>query len=131
MTPAPEETDERTAVLLVDHGSRRSEADAALADLATRLRRSGRYAAVRHAHMEIASPTIAESFAALVAEGMREIIVVPYFLAPGRHAAHDIPELCRAAATPHPAVRWRLTDPVGSSRLMLDVIIERIEHGRK
>lgn len=113
-------------VLLVDHGSRIEAANQSLAILARGLRSSGRYWSVRHAHMELATPTIAEAFEQLVADGVGRVIVLPYFLALGRHAARDIPHLCDRAAQDHPHIPWRLAEPVGTSPGMPAIINERI-----
>lgn len=76
-----------TAILLVDHGSRAPRANGVVAALARELARRGAAPSVRHAHLELASPTIAEGFAACVAAGAGFVVVHPYFLAPERHAA--------------------------------------------
>ncbi|MGH7383336.1 MAG: sirohydrochlorin chelatase, partial [Candidatus Methylomirabilales bacterium] len=47
------------ALLLVDHGSRRGEANAVLVQVADIIRRQSDFAVVHYAHMEIAEPTIA------------------------------------------------------------------------
>ena len=48
---------------------------------------------VHFAHMELAAPTLEQAFDACVSDGAREIVVHPYFLAPGRHSTDDIPRL--------------------------------------
>lgn len=113
-------------ILLVDHGSRVTQANEALETLAHSIRDSGRYGAVRHAHMELAPPSIADAFSSLAGDGVSRVIVIPYFLALGRHAAEDIPALCEKAAEQHPQLAWQLGDPVGTSASMADVVTERI-----
>jgi sirohydrochlorin ferrochelatase len=117
---------ERLGILLVDHGSKLDVANESLARLAGSMSASGKYSSVRHAHMELASPTIAEAFGNLVADGVTRVMVMPYFLALGRHASQDIPRLCTAAAGLYPEIAWQITDPVGSSPDMLNIIDERI-----
>lgn len=116
----------RWAILLVDHGSRRTEANAQLEALAELLRDRVDDAAVHVAHMELASPTIAEGFDACVQSGAEEVVVVPFFLAPGRHAREHIPELVAEAAAPHPKVRWRITDVLGVHPLLAELVLVRI-----
>jgi len=114
------------AVVLVDHGSRERTANAQLARIATALRRrlGGRPVAV--AHLSLAAPGLAEAIARCVARGAREIVVVPYFLAAGRHATRDIPRLARAAAKEHPGVRVRVAAPLGVHRGLIDAVEERV-----
>lgn len=111
------------AILLVDHGSRRHEANAQLEALAALVRERSE-AVVHVAHMELAPPTIRESFAACVEAGAEEVVVVPCFLAPGRHAGEDIPRLVAEAAAEH-RVRWRVTDVFGAHPLLAELVLVR------
>ncbi|MDQ3033074.1 MAG: CbiX/SirB N-terminal domain-containing protein, partial [Myxococcota bacterium] len=102
------------AILLVDHGSRVAAANAQLAEIAARVARdAGPDVVVRHAHMELASPSIGDAVAALAALGVSEIVLVPYFLAPGRHATIDIPRLAKEAAARHAGVEVRVAECLG------------------
>jgi sirohydrochlorin ferrochelatase len=114
------------AILLVDHGSRSAAANRVVAALARKLRRRLPGAIVHFAHMEVAPPTIAEAVDACVAAGAREIVVQPYFLAPGIHSTRDVPALARAAARRHRGVRVRVTAPLGSHDLLVDIVLDRV-----
>ena len=117
----------KPAILLVDHGSRRPEANAQLEALADRLRaRVGdRFVAI--AHMEIAEPSIAQGIGACVAAGENEIVVHPFFLGPGSHTTRDIPRLVADAAALHPGVRARVGPPLGLDDKLVDLVLDRIE----
>jgi len=113
-------------ILLVDHGSRAKEANASLAAVAELVRaRVGEGIVVAHAHMEIASPTVPEAIAALAERGAREIIVVPYFLAPGRHSKKDIPVLVADAQAAHPHVLFVIAEPLGPHPLLAELVLLR------
>lgn len=114
------------AILLVDHGSRSPAANRVVAALARKLRRRLPGAIVHFAHMEVAPPTIAEAVDACVAAGAREIVVHPYFLAPGLHSSRDVPALARAAARRHRGVRVRVTDPLGGHDLLVEIVLDRV-----
>jgi sirohydrochlorin ferrochelatase len=113
----------KRALLLVDHGSREPEAQASLARLAVELRRRAPGLAVYVAHLELVPPTIAEAIAACAADGVGELVVHPFFLAPGRHASKDVPAQVTAAAAAHPGVRVELTPPFGSAAGIADLIL--------
>jgi sirohydrochlorin ferrochelatase len=115
------------ALLLVDHGSRREQANAVLVEVAEILRRRSAFAVIHYAHMEIAEPTIAQGFDACVSDGAQEVIVHPYFLAPGSHYNEDIPRLVAEAAARHPGVRWTITEPLGIHPKLCEVVLERVE----
>ncbi len=40
--------------------------------------------------MELASPSLEDAFSVCVSSGAEEIVVHPYFLAPGRHSKTDV-----------------------------------------
>lgn len=81
---------------------------------------------VHYAHMELAEPTIQQGFDACVADGAEEVIVHPYFLAPGHHVTTGIPALVKQAASRHPGVACRITQPLGVHPKIGEVILERI-----
>jgi len=120
-----------TAIIIVDHGSRRRESNEMLHTAAERFAAQSQYSIVEPAHMELAEPTIAQAFASCVTRGATEIIVFPYFLSPGRHWTEDIPALVKAAAKDHPQIRWLVTAPFGLHPGMLDIINARIHHCRQ
>lgn len=115
----------KPAIVLVDHGSRRDEANRSLERVAAWVREHAPERTVRVAHMELAPPSLADAIAACVAEGAREIVVVPYFLAPGSHSARDIPQLARDAAADHPGVPVRVTAPLGPDPALAHLVLER------
>jgi len=114
------------AILLVDHGSRRPEANETLGDVANLLRQISEIEIVRFAHMELASPSIEEGVEACVKAGADEIIVHPYFLVPGRHSTGDIPRMVEDAARRFPGIRVVITEPLGIHPKICEVIMERI-----
>jgi sirohydrochlorin ferrochelatase len=115
----------KRAILLVDHGSRREDANAQLEALAGLVRERVPDRVVRAAHMEIAAPDIAAGIQACVAEGAEEIVVVPCFLWPGAHVREDVPRLVREAAARHPGARVRVAEPFGPHPRIVDLVLER------
>lgn len=116
----------RRAYLLIDHGSRRPEANAAVEHAAEILRR--RVAeTVLVAHLEIEPPNLAGGIEACARAGADEVVVLPYFLGPGRHTAQDIPAQVRSAAARHPTLTIRIADPLGPHEKLVDVLLERAE----
>jgi sirohydrochlorin ferrochelatase len=117
-------------ILLVDHGSRREEANAQIDAVAQALRRRAGGARVRIAHLELAEPSIGDAIDACAAEGVTEIVLVPWFLGPGRHTSRDIPEQAAAAARRHAGLRLRIADPLGLHEKLVDVVLERADRAR-
>lgn len=113
-------------VLIVDHGSRRQESNDLLLELVELFRSRTQIPHVEAAHMELAEPSIADAFDQLVAAGARRVVVLPFFLAPGRHWTEDIPRLASDAAAKHPGVSFQLAPPMGSSAAVVDVLASRL-----
>ncbi len=115
-------------IVIVDHGSRRAESNAMLerfVDLFIAHR--PQYKIVEPAHMELAEPSIETAVRRCVERGASRVAVCPYFFAPGKHWAKDIPELAEQAAE-SAGVPWVVTAPIGLTPLMVDVIDNRLTH---
>ena len=113
-------------ILLVDHGSRKREANDMLICMANLVQTmAGSNVVVRPAHMELAEPTIARGFADCVEAGADEVIVVPYMLSPGRHSTDDIPRMVEEAASDHPGVTFLVTPAFGVHEKLGELIISR------
>ena len=113
----------RSALIILDHGSRRPEAHEHLERLAEQVRRRAPALFVLTAHLEQAEPTLAQAVERCAAEGVREIAVHPLFLAPGRHLAHDIPEQLAALRRARPELEIRLLDALGERSELADLIL--------
>lgn len=115
-------------IVIVDHGSRKPESNAMLEDFVASFRGSSGYSIVEPAHMELAEPSIAQAFDRCVEQGARRVVVMPYFLLPGRHWQEDIPALAAAAAERHPGVSYLVGAPFGRHPLIEQLIAARLEH---
>ena len=127
----PRRAPARRAVVLVDHGSREHAANAQLARLARALGRRLRGARVAVAHLSLVPPSLADAVESCVAGGAREIVVVPYFLAPGRHATRDVPRLAREVAARHPDVRIRVAEALGVHAGLVAAVHDRVRSAGK
>ncbi len=120
-------TKKKRALILVDHGSVVKEANDMLTEVVSMVRENCKteFGIVRFAHMELAEPTIRQAFDACVADGAEEVVVHPYFLAPGRHSTRDIPRMVEEAAQSHPHVSYKVTEPLGIHQKIVEVVLER------
>lgn len=125
MSPAPSR-----AIVLIDHGSRRAEANAQLEAVAERVRARCPDDLVACAHMELAEPTLEDAIARCIAAGVSAIVVHPYFLGPGRHTREDIPRMVAAVAEQHPGVAIRVSEPLGLHEGLVDAVVDRVEQAR-
>jgi sirohydrochlorin ferrochelatase len=116
----------KQALLLIDHGSTRDNANDLLPKVARMVREMSDFEIVCYAHMELAEPTIQQGFDTCVAAGATEVIVHPYFLGPGRHSVSDIPRMVAEAAAKHAGVSYRLTEPLGLDPKIGELILKRV-----
>jgi sirohydrochlorin ferrochelatase len=111
------------ALVLLDHGSRRSQADRYLQALASELRTRREDLAVHVAHLEIAAPGLADVLAECAAAGVQHVAVYPFFLAPGNHLEQDVPEQIARARAAHPQLRIELLAPLGASSELAGLVL--------
>lgn len=83
------------ALILFAHGSRDPEWAAPFHAIREAIRAAAPDARVELAFLEIMQPSLSEAIEALRGEGVREIVVVPAFMAQGGHLKRDLPELIR------------------------------------
>ena len=113
-------------LLIIAHGSRRQASNDEVRELGERVRamRDPAIDRVDVAFLELAEPSIPDGLARCAAEGAREIIVFPYFLAAGTHVANDIPEALAAFSEIHPDIQVRLASHLGASPSLAKTILD-------
>jgi sirohydrochlorin ferrochelatase len=115
------------ALIILDHGSRQPEANELVIEIAARVRTRRPDYIVEPAHMEMASPSLDEAVAACRSQGARQIAVLPYFLAPGRHTRETIPGQVDEVAGRYPDLEFRIGEPLGCHESLVDVLLERAD----
>ena len=115
---------ERLAFIIVDHGSRKAEANDMLLDIVRKYKDLYGVEVAEAAHMELAEPSISTAFRKCVEQGATRIVCHPFFLSRGRHVQEDIPSLLRAAAEEHPQLQidYSITQPLGAYDKILDLM---------
>lgn len=128
VAPRDEQTLATTGVVIVDHGSRRQASNDMLEVFVQQFAATSPYKIIEPAHMELSEPSIATAFDKCIARGAKRIVVLPYFLLPGKHWEQDIPDLTRDAAKKHPGVEFLVGAPIGLHPMMQGVIQARLDH---
>lgn len=118
------------ALILIDHGSKVEQANNLLVQIVGLLNKKQNtgFDFITYSHMELCNPTIEDAFYLAASKGATEIIVHPYFLAPGRHSKTDIPNMVKEAASKYPNIKYKITEPLGIHDKILEVILERANH---
>jgi len=111
----------KKSLLIVAHGSRRDASNAEVRALTDRVRDAagtGDFADIECAFLELSPPTIPDGLERLIERGATHVMVLPYFLAAGRHVAEDIPEQVNATRVKHPDVHIEIAPYLGTSEAM-------------
>jgi sirohydrochlorin ferrochelatase len=114
-------------LLVLVHGSPLPESHRDMYQVVELIRARGEFALVEVGFMELNEPAIPEAIERCVAQGVRAVRAVPYFLHTGAHVQEDLPELLRAAAARHPDVSFSLGEYIGASPLLGRIILERVK----
>lgn len=117
------------ALVIVAHGSRRSQSNDEVRELAQRLRASskGRFAYVGCGFLELAEPSIPASIQLAIESGADQVVVLPYFLSAGRHVSEDIPAEVRIMRELHPDIDIRIAPYLGAAAGVVELLLSQVE----
>lgn len=120
-------------LMLVAHGSRKQAANDEVVRLATRVEGLGQgiFDAVVPAFLEFANPDIHQGIERCAEMGASEIILVPYFLAAGKHVTRDIPLELECVRTRYPHISIETTQYLGENEAMAELVIQCSENIEK
>ncbi len=126
----------KKGILLVAHGSRRKESNEEVRQLADTLRAQAgeRFHFIGCAFLELGEPSIPDGIEASIRAGVKEIVILPYFLSAGKHVVTDVPELVEGKRREHPDVKIEIAPYVGASPGMQALLLSLVgytSHGRK
>ena len=95
---------QKMAYLLIAHGTRDAEGEAAFFNFVEEFRKAFPDRRVEPSFLELCRPSICEGIEACVEGGAEEIFVLPLMLFPGRHVKEDIPREIQEAKRRYPRV---------------------------
>jgi sirohydrochlorin ferrochelatase len=121
---------EEEGVILLAHGSRIAEAGEELEGIAAQVQEGLRGGRVLLAFLQFNHPNLSEAIDQAVAEGMKRIVVVPFFLAAGVHVSKDIPEEIEQARMRHSGVETLLSHPLLPDPRIAEILLDRIRESR-
>jgi sirohydrochlorin ferrochelatase len=112
----------RTAVIILGHGSRSTDADTTIRAAVQEVMKADMFAAVEHAFLQYVPPSLQDVLARCVDQNVDRIVIVPFFLQAGAHVTRDIPELVERARKQYPSVDIVVTSYVGAHPLMARIV---------
>jgi len=111
-----------SAVILFAHGAREPEWAQPLEAVRERLRAAG--VRVELAFLELMSPSLEEAAARLAGEGVNVAVIVPLFLAQGKHLKRELPEIVEKIRKRHAKTEFRVTPALGEAPEIVAAITE-------
>ncbi len=118
------------ALILISHGSLLCGAAETLRAHARTLSATGEWSAVEVAFLNYSEPRFDASAARCAAKGAERVVVVPYFLVPGKFVRVDVAACVERAARDHPGVRFILAEPLGFDSALAEAVGELAEAAR-
>lgn len=115
-----------TGIIVFAHGSRLEPANQAVRAVALQLAAALGFQAVATAFLELGKPSLPGAVEALVAQGVDDILVVPYFLTLGVHLERDLPRIINQLASTLTGVRIRAAAPLDGHPALLEALLDRI-----
>ena len=117
------------ALLIIAHGSRLQTSNDEVIALKDSLKPAleMQFSQLKVAFLELCEPSIKQAIIELVAAGMNEIVVMPYFLNRGRHVSEDVPGELEEMRQLYPQVAITSLPYFGKSNLIPQLLIDIIE----
>jgi sirohydrochlorin ferrochelatase len=115
----------KSALLVMIHGSPNESANQPMLDVLEMIRQREIFGFIQPGFMECNSPDIPSAVDICAEKSVKRIIAVPYFLHLGTHVADDLPTLLLAGQAKHPPIEILMTDYLGRSEKLSDVLLDR------
>lgn len=118
-------------LILAAHGSRLAESNAEVERLADQLRGllHDRGYAVTAAFLELTEPGIEDAIRDHVSGGCERFVLLPYFLAAGRHVREDLPAIVARLEAEFPAVNITLLAHFGQQPGVAELLADMLSRG--
>ena len=120
-----------SAIVMFAHGARDAQWAEPFRKMQSMVREKKPGVPVELAFLELMQPSLDEAIADLAARGIKNISVIPLFMAQGGHLKQDLPLKLAEIRKHHPAISFKISQPIGEVKGILSAIANWIcsEHG--
>jgi sirohydrochlorin ferrochelatase len=116
---------ETTGIIVFAHGSRVEAANQAVRSVASDLARTGGFAHVEAAFLELGQPDLPSAADGLISRGVDRLIVLPYFLTPGLHMERDLGPLIAKISARHPGIEVLAAPSLDGHPALIQALVDR------
>lgn len=113
-------------IIVFAHGSRIEPANEAVRSAAAELARKGGFEHVEAAFLELGKPDLEGAVVGLAAKGVRQILVVPYFLTLGLHLERDLPRIAQDISNKYNELEITVAAPLEGHPGLVEVLLDRV-----
>lgn len=121
----------KTGYIVFAHGSRLEAANERVREAARRMASAGGFDLVGVAFLDCAPPDLLATTTSLVNQGAARIVVIPYFLMPGRHTAEDLPRIVEQASRIHKSVPIEITETFDGHPALGEILLDRARRSER
>lgn len=126
-----ERENNKKAVVLLGHGSKREEANNVLKDLSKMLEEDEENISVYYSFLQFTTPTLDNAIDKVASNSIDEVTIIPVFLYPGVHLKEDIPEKINELKGKYPEISFKISDPIGADRRLIPILMDRVKNSQE
>jgi sirohydrochlorin ferrochelatase len=116
------------ALIIVAHGSRKTESNSEVAELAIRLspKATAWFNRVEYSFLQFAEPFLESKIQELAAEGAKQITIFPLFIAAGSHVLNDIPQIVEKVKKDYSGLDIKISTHLGKIKAIDEIILKEV-----
>ncbi len=114
----------RRGLLIIDRGSREQEAKDELNLISAAVKEKGEYQYCSYCFLEVVPPFIGKGIGDALASSLDELVIVPYFLYPGKKVKAAVSDAMSMQAGT--STKFLVTRPMSMHRTMIDLVRNRV-----
>jgi precorrin-8X/cobalt-precorrin-8 methylmutase len=121
----------KVAIIVLAHGSRGERGAAEVPEVLQRITNGLRLllsseVEVSGAALQFNHPNLEEAVESFIGMGLKDIVIAPYFLFPGRHLTEHVPEAIVELQEKYPDAKFTVTENLGLRDYFVELIARRI-----
>jgi len=110
-------------VIILGHGSRVKKTNATIARIIKEIKAKTGIKTIEPSYLQLTGPDLQTSVKQVVKNGVKKIVIVPFFLFTGNHVAKDIPKEIKKQVKLYPDVEFIYSKNIGDDPRISEVVL--------